>query len=325
MHNHIFNYKIFPPSLFKGILLPFFILPSLFAGCKEDQSSKEKAEVAYEDIDAAFNNKSFPILFNHLYVTLDSTTFANLKNNEFLASSYANLDRGMPDFNKLEPSANSFYLRGKSHYIEILGPGNKFGEPTGKMGIGFQLDNDEEFQIRKKLDLPTTSKTFLTATDTATYNIKGEEVLWYQPFYTTGNISTEVYTWYAQYNPEFLKKLYGTNVNIYSREEFLKPGYDGKKFFHSVSKLEIVCNQADFKRIAMELQLLDHQWEKKGDEFTTQLNDIDLVLHLRSELDQSYLKAIHCKLNENNNNTLDFGNLLIKNSGKQSIWEFKNH
>jgi len=80
--------------------------------------------------------------FNHIYVVIDSTSFNKIKTDkEFFA--LANIDSGMPNFDKIDSTSTTLYLRGKSTYIEIMGPNNKFNEKVGSIGIGFSWDTND--------------------------------------------------------------------------------------------------------------------------------------------------------------------------------------
>ncbi|MDT0678710.1 DUF5829 family protein [Autumnicola musiva] len=294
-------------------------------GCNQKTEEKTEYEIAYDEIDAALNNNSTPVVLDHFYITLDSSTYSNLKRSKFLQDSYASIDNGLPDFDMVESHTSSFYIRGEEHYIEILGPDNSFGEPVGRNGIGFLLDNDKDFHVGQELNISKKSGKFLTASDTTTYNINGEDVIWYQPFFTTGSIATELYTWYSYYNPGFINALYNKKSSKYERSEFLEPVYDDEKLFQAITAIELICTKADFLRIVNELHLLNQQLIQNKGSFKVRLNDIDLMLALDPELEKSYIKNIHCKLNREDSTSLNFGRFEIINSGKKSVWKFNDN
>ncbi len=294
-------------------------------GCREKVKNIEDNGVDYNKIENAFYTNDAAVLLDHFYITLDSSTYNNLLKSEFLKTSFAGLDKGLPDFKPVEARATSFYIRGKKHYIEILGPANKFKEAIGTTGFGFMIDSEEDFKSAKALPGNKTSKTYLTATDTASYKINGEEIIWYRPFFTTGSILTYMHTWYSYYNPEFINLLYNKKQSKYSREQFLEPVYESSKLFQAITKIELVCNKADFQRISSEFHLLDRQMASGEGKLTISLNEVDLVLKLDINIDKSYLKEFHCKLNKADTTNLDFGEVQIKNSGKKSIWKFNKY
>lgn len=216
----------------KNILL-ILSLGLLLFGCKNEVKEAEEPLFDKKKIADAFNKNPNEVLFNHLYVVLDSSTYAQLRANKFLNESYAGLDRGMPLFEKINDTVSSIYLRGEAHYLEILGPNNSFKEPVGQTGLGFSLGGQQSFSLNNSPKLKEEGTKFLQGMDTASFSIKNEEQIWYKAFYTVG-MKTNLYTWYSYYNPVFLEALDGEKRNNYTREDFLKHAYSPEKLFKNV-------------------------------------------------------------------------------------------
>lgn len=134
-------------------------------------------------------------------------------------------------------------------------------------------------------------------------------------------MATNINTWYAYYNPEFLEHLHQDKVTQYTSEHFLKTAYHPKKLFNEITGIEMHCNRADHFRIARELQLLDCTLAgKNNDDLLYVINGLKLSIRLDEGLDKSKITTIAGTLNEPDDRTLKFNNLTIKNTGYQTVW-----
>lgn len=185
---------------------------------------------------------------NHFYIVVDSMTFEALKENKTL-DAVINIDKGLPDFEPIDSSTTTIYLRGASTYIEIMGPDNKFKKKPGAMGIGFSWDSEHVGDtIFAEKERRSSDLAFEQYHATKTFHKK--KVPWYTAYYTpmTGDIAT----WYAFYHPEFLTNLYAKPYDAFRREAYLAAAYAENKSAKNVSSLEIRCSPADYQKIAEE-------------------------------------------------------------------------
>lgn len=306
----------------KNILLILFIGLLLF-GCKNEVKELEEPLFDKKKIAATFNKNPNDVLFNHLYVVLDSSTYTQLRANKFLNESYAGLDCGMPSFEKINDTVSSIYLRGEEHYLEILGPNNRYREPEGQIGLGFSLDGQQSFSLNNSPKLKEVGTKFLQGSDTASFSINNKKQIWYKAFYTFG-MKTNLYTWYSYYNPEFLEALDGEKRDVYTREDFLKNAYAPEKLFKNVVAIVLSCNLADQYRFSKELQLLGCTLEKKeGNDLIFKAGDIYIKLVLTQFKGNSKIIQMETTLNREDNRTLIIGNITIKTKDKKSLWIFE--
>lgn len=306
----------------KYIQVVLFVMVFLM-GCKQGHNVPEESLIDKEKIEELLNKNPNNVLFNHLYVVLDSSTYAQLRANEFLNESYAGLDRGMPNFEKINDTVSSIYLRGEEHYLEILGPNNIFKEPVGQTGLGFSLGGQQPFSLNNSPGLKEEGTKFLKGSDTASYTINDRERVWYKAFYTYG-MKTNLYTWYSYYNPGFLEAIDGERRDVYTREEFLRKSYVPEKLFRKVVAIALSCNLADQYRIGRELQLLGCVLEKKeGDDLIFKAGDIYIKLILDRHRGKSEILQMETTLNREDNRTLKIGNITIRTKDKKSLWIFK--
>ena len=304
-------------SIFCFIIFSF----SLSVSCKEGKSIK-KASIDKEKISELFNNDVSKLLFDHLYVVLDSISYDKLTKNPEWQDSYAQLDMGLPHFTPINDTATTCYLRGHQHYIEILGPKNTFNEPIGKSGIGFSLKNDEEehFHLGVAPKLRGDSQAYLSATETVSMPLTDSKETWFKAFYTPSS-GTALQTWYAFYNPTFLDSLHGQDYQTYSRAVFLKDAYGEERLFNGVKSISMICTLKDYQRIVKEMSHLGCKiLKQKADVFTIVSGDILLSLKPSATISFSRITQIHCRMNRLDNSVIRLGNLSITNTGFESVW-----
>lgn len=303
-------------------LFPILIVCLLIFSCK-----KQKAETVFPLIDKNaienyFNKGSNGVLFNHFYVVLDSSSFSKFQSNTYLKKHYAGLDRGMPNFEPIHDTATSIYLRGERHYIEILGPNNKFNEPVGKFGIGFSLYGKSPNFLNNSPKLKKEGTKFLNGIDTVSVTVNKKDLVWYKPYYTYG-METNLHTWYSYYNPDFLNVMNGDIRETYTAEEFLKHAYKAEKLFHGIKTIIINCNKADHFRIASELDLLGCPIvSKKSDDLIFKVGDVYIKLIKKANILKSSIVQFEVILNREDNRVLELDNIKIENEGKKSRWTF---
>ncbi|MBT0607367.1 DUF5829 family protein [Aequorivita echinoideorum] len=295
----------------------------LCLGCTEPVQKQKDALIDKSAINKSFSRTENQVSFSHLYVVLDSISYNMMLHNDYLKSTYAGMDSGLPGFSPIDSTAKSIYLRGRNSYLEILGPQNSFAEPVGQNGIGFALEAENGFSLQNKPHLKETDTKFLTESDTVTFLVNNKNIIWYKPFYTVG-METNIYTWYSYRNPEFLSALYNKNIEKYTEEAYLQGGYKPQKLFENVTQVEIECSRADHYRISKELQLLGCKLKLKSqDTLNFAVGNIDVTLVRNQTITKSYISRIDGTLNAMDNRTLDFHNLKIENSGRSTRWHFK--
>ncbi|WP_335967091.1 DUF5829 family protein [Galbibacter sp. PAP.153] len=295
----------------------------LIVSCKGKTDNANDKPFSKEKIVEYFGKDVSKVVFNHLYVVVDSLSYAKFMENKEWRNSYASMDMGLPNFQEANKTAASCYVRGHKHYIEILGPNNIFNEPVGKSGLGYSLENKgEHFHLGIEPRLKANGTSYLSASETVDMPFGDTKQTWFKAFYTPSP-GTALYTWYAFYNPSFLEVLYGDDYTIYSRETYLKGSYTNEKLFQGVEKLELICTIKDYNRIAQEMRHLGCELIKKENE-TLSIASGDIVISISpsTKVEFSRVNKLHCILNNLNYEQVELGNLLIKNNGKESVWDF---
>ena len=307
--------------LYKICLVIFCALGFVSCQTKKDYNTA----IDREKIDAAFGYNVSKLLFNHLYVVVDSTTYANLTQNKNWQDNYASLDEGLPDFSHIHDNSSTFYLRGHEHYIEILGPNNTYNEPVGKSGIGFSLKNKgEHFHLGVQPKIRTVKDSILKAHEIISMPLNTGKQTWFKAFYTPSS-GTALHTWYGFYNPAFLDSLYKKNHEVYSRKVFLDSAYTKHKLFNGIKEIHLSCTSIDFKRIVQELVALDSKILKKDENTLIIISgDIKVKIAFSDLIKYSRITRIICELNNDDHSHTELGHLSITNKGLESIWDLTN-
>ncbi|MDH7448153.1 DUF5829 family protein [Aquimarina sp. 2201CG14-23] len=295
----------------------------ILASCDHTKKENVPDSIDRKKIDALFHKEVSKVLLDHLYVVVDSITYAKLTKDSQWKNTYASFDLGLPDFAPVPDHSSTCYLRGHQHYIEILSPKNSYNEPVGKSGIGFSLQNrGEHFHMEVQPKMKAAKDSFLYASETVQMPLAGRQHTWFKAFYTPSP-GTALHTWYGFYNPVFLDNLYGKHHPLYSREAFLKPTYTDHKLFNGIKEIYLTCTPEDYLRIAQELGYLRCKLLKKNGE-TLIIKGGDVTVHIKpsKEIEYSRITRIICELNEKDQSITQLGNLTITNQGTKSIWNF---
>jgi hypothetical protein len=294
--------------------------------CKDKgQKENDGTIVDREKIDIIFGHDISQVQFDHLYVVLDSVSYARIKQYDSSKNRYATIDKGLPDFEPIDSLSTSCYLRGREHSIELLGPDNKYGEPIGKSGIGFSLRNrGEHFHLGVAPKLKQADTPYLSISDTVQMSLGENTTTWFKAFYSPGK-ETALITWYAFYNPIFLDSLHRTAHHKYSRKAFLKKSYNQEQLFEGVKSIHMTCIPPDYHRIAQEMRQLGCELiAKEGNTLTIASGDVNITITPSNSIEYSRINHIKCDMNAMDSSSIILGNITITNSGTESVWNLEN-
>ncbi|QLG44920.1 DUF5829 family protein [Costertonia aggregata] len=306
--------------------LRYLVVLLMLTSCKEKvRQGYDASVIDREKIDKVFGHDVSQVLFDHLYIVLDSVTYDQLTQHDVLKDTYASLDNGLPDFKAVDESMTSCYMRGHEHYIELLGPNNEYNEPVGKSGIGFALRNKgEHFHLGVNPKLKQSGTPYLSVSETVEMPLGEEKATWFKAFYSP-NSGTALHTWYAFYNPAFLDSLHRSEHQEYTREAFLKDSYSKKQLFEGINSINMICTPKDYERIVQEMRQLGCRLiSKEGKTLTIASGDVSIAITPSARLEFSRITHIACGLNAMDTSTTTLGNLTITNTGTQSIWNLEN-
>ncbi len=88
---------------------------------------------------------------NHVYVVLDASTFAAVRDSAPLSRLLGRADGGLPDYAPPQPGADRVFFRGQETYLEFFAPENRFGEPVGKVGLALGYDAPGDLDVLERI------------------------------------------------------------------------------------------------------------------------------------------------------------------------------
>ena len=281
---------------------------------------------------AAFFAKSFaqekdsiPVVISHIFFCVDSVTYKNLLNHDFIAKIFA--DSREMSSKTITDSWTGKYLNGRQSYIEVFPTneskaqpelGDKYGDlaivfRTRKSGIINQIDQ----QMRANGKTPQLK--FME------YEDSGKIIRFNQNLYLSNVELQETFRPYVEeFTVEFLK-LFGFNeseIHLGISEEQFRERRRGRKYdklFDNIEKIELLLTKQEFQYLAETLKYLD--FSQIGYRFIN--NELEITCAIDPK--RSYkLKAVHIKLlrrTENINIEIS-KNLIFRANGTQAAFYF---
>ncbi|SHF43540.1 DUF5829 family protein [Chryseobacterium vrystaatense] len=251
---------------------------------------------------------------NHIYFILDSTSFEQIKASQSLRD-WANMDKGLPNFDPVDKKSTTVYLRGRTTYLEIMGPQNKFGEKEGSIGIGFSWDVNGVFS--DNIDAKLKKKGLKFERSESKWDFGNEKILWYSSYYATGKGS--IGTWYAFYNPVFLTHLYQRPYTSFRREDFLESKIDISKEIKDLGAITLDCSIEDYRKISEELTSFGVKVKASDKHFIIfGVDSVEIKLNLtRRKI--SVIKELRLKTQSKLTENLKIGKLELESSAKELL------
>lgn len=211
----------------------------LFAKLPAKTESELDAEIASW---SAVELRPPEVKFNHLYVVLNQADFEAVRTSDFLLNQLAASDQGFPKFLAVDGQCHSIYLRGHDTYIEVFGPENKFGEPVGKIGLGWSVEKVGELDDAQKLLSKKLPDGFDRVLNQWNFDREGAAVNWYHSLFRNQSTSPDVVWWFSETHVDFLRALYphkASESDRIARSDFLASRYDRNRILKNVTSLTI--------------------------------------------------------------------------------------
>ena len=182
------------------------------------------------------------VKFNHLYVVLSQADFDALRTSDFLLNQFAALDQGFPKFLAVDGPCQSIYLRGRDTYIELFGPENKFGEPVGKMGMGWSVEKVGDLDVLQGLLTKDSPDSFTRVLNQWDFDREGAAVNWYHSLFRKQSSTSDAVWWFSETHVDFIPALYpekSSDGDRISRQDFLASRYDATRILKNFTNLTI--------------------------------------------------------------------------------------
>lgn len=227
-----------------------------------------------------------PVVFNHLYVVLNEPQFAVFRDHPYFRERFAAVDAGFPKFAAVTPASQALYFRGRDTYLEIFGPNNRFGEPVGKVGLGWSVEQPGaidwvENQLRghaaDRIERTLRRWDFETA----------QPVNWYHAVYRQFPQSSRTVWWFSEYHHEFFPALFparrANHVDL-ARRTFLLDRFRPDLDLINLTGAELALSAEQAGHLTADLISLGYRQQTCGDECLDLIGtEFTLSLHTGSE------------------------------------------
>lgn len=266
------------------------------------------------------------IYLNHVYLTLDSTTYSSICNSDFLKDNFANCVTKTVTAGSNQ-SWTGTYIWGENTYIELFVTGEVENKWYSGIGFGVETENgiDSLYKHFTSLGLKNVTKGL------AHFQFEDREIPWFYSLGFGSEDSTAAFflsTWLMEYNYEYMKfknpdenpdslritwKYY--NHKVYRSDLLLK----------DIVEIELALNESDHGKILEELRNYGYQIEQKGELIIGNGPDIRIILRAKSD-NKSGICRIKFSLTDKQyeQQTALFGNKskLILNTDRTAEWYF---
>ena len=229
------------------------------------------------------NNKP-SIYLNHVYLTLDSTTYSSIGNSDFLKDNFANRVTKTVTSDSTQ-SWTATYIWGENTNIELFVTGE--AENVGYSGIGFGVDIengiDSFYEYCTNLGINNVGKA------TKYRQVEERKIPWFHMlvFYIEDSTATsKLHTWIMEYDYEYMKVKYPDSnpesLKI-TRQYYNQKEYRSDLLFKDIIEIELALNEFDRNKLSEGLKNYGYQIEQKGELIIGNGPDIKVILRAKSE------------------------------------------
>lgn len=287
------------------------VLSMLLLSCKSAEKSNHHKPFVY---------------LNHVYVTLDSTTYSSICNSDFLKEQFANIQT-KTTYADSNASWTGTYIWGQNTYIEFFDIGDVENKGYSGIGYGVEIKNgiDSLYKHFTSLGIKNITQGLRSR------QIEDREIPWFYWFGFINEDSTAAFilnTWLMEYNYEYMKYKFPDidpeSINI-SRKLYNHKSYQNNLLLKDIIEIELALNEFDHNKLFKELKNYGYQIEEKGKLIIGNGPDIKIILRSKFEK-KSGICRIKFSLTDKQyeQQTVLFGNKskLILNTDRTAEWYF---
>lgn len=267
-------------------------------------------------------SKRPPVFLNHFYVVLDSATYKDIEQSQFLRGEFAVTEQRTTV--RTDMTYTGLYFYGTNTYFEFFDVASDPSSQVGFSGFAFGVDQAGELQsVGKEL-----SSNFAVDRETITRQYQGKQVPWFyagklKDFPMGSNLAV----WFMEYHPSFLDEWNaqpGARNQGVSRKPILQrygavlKDIPAKAYFEDVVGLTVAMNDADRKKLAQLCKLLGYSERTDGDTQVLKGPDIELRLIPRTEESRG-IREIVMRVSRKPKDQAEF------RFGSKSVLKFQNN
>jgi hypothetical protein len=268
---------------------------------------------------------SVKVVISHIFFCIDSVTYQNLFNYDFIAKTFANCSESSSK--TLTDSWTGKYLNGRQSYIEVFAVDDKKNQPQlgdkfGDAGIVFRTKKPGDIN---KIDARMKADKRDSHLELMKFETNGNIIPFNYNLYLSNVDLQEMFRPYVEeFTTDFLKLRGFTDNEIKSgiTEEQFRERRRGKKYeklYDNIEKIELTLTGEEFEYLAVSLRYFG--FSQIGNRFTN--GGLEIICSLGQ--DRKYkLKAIHFTLlNKTEDTNIEISNnLAFKASGTTASFEF---
>ena len=228
-----------------------------------------------------------PVFLNHFYVVIDSATYKDIEQSQFLRREFAVTEQRTTV--RTDMTYTGLYFYGTNTYFEFFDVASDTSNQVGFSGIALGVDHAGELQAAGR----ELSSNFSMDQETITRQYNGKQVPW---FYAGKQkdfpIGSSLGVWFMEYHPRFLDEWNpqpGSRKQGVSRKQILQryaavlKDIPAKPYFEDVVALTVAINDSDRKKLAELCKLLGYSEHVVGDAQVLKGPDIELRLVPQTE------------------------------------------
>ena len=270
-------------------------------------------------------NDSVKVDISHIFFCIDSVTYKNLFEHEFLAKVFAYASESSSK--TLTDSWTGKYLNGRQSYIEVFASNYKvtnvqFGDKFGDVGIVFRTKKSGDIDKINSLIKADQRDNHLKLME---YESDGKIIPFNYNLYLANAALQETFRPYVEeFTVDFLK-LCGfseSEIKVGITEEQFREKRRGKKYeklYDNIDNIELILTDEEFEYLAETLKYFG--FSQTGFRFTN--NKLEIICSIQQ--DRRYkLKAIHFTLlNKTKDITIEVSkNLIFRATGAKAFFQF---
>lgn len=270
-------------------------------------------------------NPNHPLVYlNHIYVTVDSSTYSDICNSDYIKKKFANIKTKTIKADSND-SWTGTYIYGQNTYIEIFNSGNEINRGQSGIAFGTEICGGVDSLFKSLTD---SGKKFIKK-DLRHLRTETGEIPWFYQLYSTKEDSNSILSsWLMEYLIEYVKYKYPDidpeTINI-TRELYIHNSYKKDLLFKDIIEVEFALDEFDYKELHQELILYGYKIERMGKKLIGEGPNINIIIIDKTK-EKSGICRIKFSLNENINRdkTIYFGNKakLILRTDKTAEWHF---
>ena len=255
---------------------------------------------------------------NHVYVVLDQATFDAMRNDPRVTQLLGPSDAGLPNYAPPRSNADRIFLRGRTTYLELFAPKNRFNEPVGKVGVAIAEDRPHDFeQIAKRwqIDCPTS---FYRAT--VAWTRSQPPIPWYDSIQCDETaVRKDLSIWAMVYKPAFGRWQTGSQTT--ARRAILAPRRTAGQGQFDVTGLDLSIPAADQKRIARQLTAAGLRPENRGGRISFRGDAWSITLQSANNTSAA-ITTIRMRVRTTKKSILRLGNCLLELKWREAALTF---